>query len=93
MMFGIAPVKVIYIAVNGDVSYLDDVEPEDGVLSPADLPKTKIESPGLNESTCPVGNWKDSATGFVMPENSGVVDLASAIASHKNSTRWWDEYN
>ena len=92
-MFGIAPVKVIYITENGDVSYIDDAEVEDGVLSPSDLPKTRIEIPGLNESTCPKGNWKDSATGFMLEDKSGVIDLASAIATHKKSTRWYDSYN
>lgn len=93
MMFGVAPVKVIFISESGDVSYLDDVEPEDGVLSPMDLPKTEIVAPGLNESTCPKGNWKDSATGFIMADKSGTIDLADAIATHKKQMRWWDEYN
>lgn len=90
MMFGIAPIKVIFISESGDVSYIDDVEPEDGVTDINDMPKTIIARPGLNESTCPKNNWKDSANGFCFPDSSGTIDLAAALKEDRASRKWWD---
>lgn len=92
-MFSVAPMKIIHIDLNGNVTYLDDMDREEGVTSVCDLPKTQIITPGLNESTTPKGNWKDSATGFIVANPAGTIDLASALADDRKARRWWDEYN
>ena len=90
--FGVAPMKVIHISENGTVSYVDDMESEGGVTSISNLPKTEIMAAGMNEATCPKGNWKDSAQGFFIEQPEGTIDLAAMYRGHREASKWWDTY-
>jgi hypothetical protein len=66
--------NIITFDSEGLLTMVEDAEPEDGVTSIIDIPKTKIQKPGLDESTVPKLGGREAMGFCVIQANKESID-------------------